>query len=427
MLRSGAPSELGLGEGVKADLATGARIAAIEPVLVSFRFPPEKVQAWSGGVLPGVTAGLVRVSTGSGEYGLGEAYVGNFAPLAFAEVIRHFSDAFLGGDPGDIVRLISTARGRALYWARYGLGASALSAIEMALWDLAGKLLGKPVYELLGGAVRESIPCYASGGMETSRERLASELAGYRAEGFRAAKVRIGYSADADREKLEFCRSVVGEGFRLAADCVQGSNPRPWTAEEAIAAARPLTGLGPLWLEEPCAADDIAGYRACRDALDIPIAGGETASSLTEILSFVTAEAVDVLQPDASHLGGIIPALTAARAAADHGIDVAMHAWGGGPCVMANLHVALTASNAVWMELPRNHNPFAERLLAQPLTIRDGGVARPTTPGLGVDLPQDLIDEYPYQPGCHYQFAERRALGSPFGANSNRELSPDGP
>jgi L-alanine-DL-glutamate epimerase-like enolase superfamily enzyme len=89
---------------------------------------------------------------------------------------------------------------------------------------------------------------------------------------------------------------------------------------------------------------------------------------------------------------------------------VAMHAWAGGPCVMSNLHVAIASPNAAWMEIPRNKNPFAELLLAEPLEIEQGTVAAPTLPGLGVELPGEVLDAYPYRPGCHYYFAERRSV-----------------
>ena len=349
------------------------------------------------------------MTTTDGIVGLGEAYVGNFVPEAFSALVHFFGAYVVGQDAGDILGIWRRCVGSSLYWGHVGLSLATLSAIEQALWDIAGKALSKPVYDLLAGdGAAATVGCYASGGMDGGDAVLGEELQGYRAEGFRAAKIRIGASVNSGVNKVRRARESIGADFGLAADLVQGSHPNPWTSDQAIAAMRPLEEFGLLWLEEPCAADDIAGYRECRRVMKTPIAGGETATSVHELLQFVVEEAVDVLQPDASHVGGVLAARAACLAAEDAGIDVAMHAWAGGACVMSNLHVALASRAVRWMEVPRNRNPFVELLMAEPLSIVDGELLAPAGAGMGVVLPGDATDRFPFVSGNHYHFEDRR-------------------
>jgi L-alanine-DL-glutamate epimerase-like enolase superfamily enzyme len=393
----------------RVDGAAGLRIADVEPVLLSHEYGAGREQSWSGGRLPGFTAGLVRIRTHDGLEGVGETYMGNFAPEVVAALVRYYREFLVGRDAADVAALWALCTARTRYWGRTGVSISTLSGIEAALWDLCGKATGKPVFELLGGAAHDGVRAYASGGMHGSHDELAAELGRYVAQGYTAAKIRIGVSPEADAAKTAAARAAVGTRAALAADAVQGSNPRPWTAREAIACGRELEAFGLAWFEEPCGATDIAGYVACRRALDIPIAGAETTTTVSEVQRFLDADALDVVQPDASHIGGVLEARRATALAEAHGADVAMHAWGAGPCVMANLHVALASPACRWMEVPTNPNPLVEELMVAPLELRDGRLAPPAAPGLGVTLTPEIEARYPYRPGCHYHFEERRA------------------
>jgi L-alanine-DL-glutamate epimerase-like enolase superfamily enzyme len=386
--------------------AEGLRVAEVEPVLLSHRYAEE--QSWSGGRLPGFTAGLVRVRSEDGLTGVGETYMGNFAPEVVLALVRYYSPFLVGRDASDIAGAWELCTARTRYWGRTGVSISVLSGIEAALWDLCGKAVGKPVVELLGGPAHDELSGYASGGMAGSLDELGAELAGYVERGFRAAKIRIGVSPEADDAKTEAARAALGPGLALAADAVQGSNPRPWSADEAIACGRRLERHDLAWFEEPCAATDIAGYAACRRALDIPIAGAESTTTVAELSRFLEADALDLAQPDASHIGGVLEARRAGALAEAHGVEVAMHAWGGGPCVMANVHAGFATPACRWLELPTNPNPLIEALLVEPLELDDGRLRAPRAPGLGVELTPELEERYPYQPGCHYHFQERR-------------------
>jgi L-alanine-DL-glutamate epimerase-like enolase superfamily enzyme len=385
-----------------------ARIVGVRPVLLSHGFAPHDRQDWSGGRLPGVTAGLVEITTDVGVTGIGETYAGCFAPDVVRAIVEFHAGPMLGRDPSRIAEIIGECRSRTHYWGRSGIAIATLSAIEAALWDLCGKLMGKPVVELLGGPRHDGIPRYSSGGMGSDNGVLQQEAVAVRESGYRALKIRTGVSPTHDRAKALAAKAGLGADVRLAVDAVQGSNPKPWSAAIAIEVGRGLEDLDLLWYEEPCAAWDVDGYAECRRALDIPIAGGESCTTLEEIARFLDADAVDVLQPDASWLGGLMPTLEAAAMAERAGVDVAVHTWGSGGSIMANYHAAFAMPNCRWLEYPTQPNPLITALMTDPLVVEDGLVRPPSAPGLGLTLRPGLEEAFPYRPEYRYHFEERR-------------------
>ena len=293
-------------------------VAEVEPLLLSHVYPAEDSQSWSGGTLPGITVALVRVTTTDGLHGIGETYLGNFAPDVHRALTRHFAPFVVGHDAADIDGFWTRCLSRNRYWARSGAPVTVLAAIESALLDVCGKAAAKPVHQLLGTA-HEALPRYASGGMDADLTRLGVEQAGYRDAGFLGTKIRAGVDAHADVEKTLATIEAVGPDVRVAVDAVQGSNPRPWTAAQAIEVGRLLEPFDLLWFEEPCGAEDVEGHRACRDALTIPVAGGETRTTIAEFDAMISAGAVDVIQPDAAWCG-IVPTVEVARRAERAGI-----------------------------------------------------------------------------------------------------------
>lgn len=170
--------------------ARGSRIAAVRPVFLSYTYPPDDAQSWSGGLLPGITAGLVEITADVGVTGVGETYAGVFAPEVVRAIVEYHTDTLIGRDPSEIDLLWRECRSRMLYWGRSGIAMATLSAIEAALWDLCGKLAHKPVVALLGGSRHESLPRYPSGGMGVDMARLWAEAAEVRGAGFCAMKIR---------------------------------------------------------------------------------------------------------------------------------------------------------------------------------------------------------------------------------------------
>lgn len=388
--------------------ARGMRIVAIDTVLLSHRFPEGAALVWSGGTLPGFTAGLVRITTDDGIVGLGESYAGFHAPEVMAAIVDFYRPLLLKRDPSDIKALWQLCYTRSLYWGRTGINVSVLSAIESALWDLCGKALNTPVHALLGGAQHESIRMYASGGMDQTDEKLTAEQRRHVASGYRATKIRIGHGPGDDEHKVALTRQAIGPAIALAADAVQGSNPQPWDAGTAIAVGRRLSKYDLAWFEEPCAADDVEGYRACRAALGIPIAGGETATTAKELITLIEEGCFDIAQPDAAHIGGLLQVLRVAGTAARRKVPLAMHVWGCGVGMLANYHSGFAAPTCEWLEHPAVNNPLRDALLAEPLSVVDGRVLPPASPGLGVRLTPEVEQEFAYVPGTQYRFGASR-------------------
>lgn len=283
------------------------------------------------------------------------------------------------------------------------MAAQVLSGLECAMWDLCGKALGVPAYRLLGGLAHDRLPRYASGGMDVGGvDSLLGEQRRLVDDGFLATKIRIGRDAESDFEKAASVRAVIGDKVGMAVDAVQGSNTEPWSAAQAIEVGRRLEPLGILWFEEPCTHGDVAGYAACRRALNIPIAGGETCATLEEFMPLFEAGALDIAQPDAAQTGGMLEVRKVGAAAARHGVNLAVHAWGSAPSVMANYHAGFATPNCAWLEYPLHGSPLVTELMVEPLRVIDGHVLPPTAPGLGVVLTPELEARYPYRPGHHY-------------------------
>jgi L-alanine-DL-glutamate epimerase-like enolase superfamily enzyme len=404
-VREGTPVTGGVGTVPE---ARGMRIASVETVLLSYAFPEGGGLVWSGGTLPGFTAGLVRLTTDDGLVGVGESYAGFFAPEVMSAIVDFYRPMLVGQDPSDIGALWQSCYTRSLYWGRTGINVSVLSAIESALWDLCGKAAGVPVHQLLGGAQHDSIRMYASGGMDQTDEELTVEQKLHVAQGYTASKIRIGHGADRDEHKVRVAREALGPGIALAADAVQGSNPAPWDAETAIEVGKRLEKYDLIWLEEPCAADDVEAHRAVRAAVNIPIAGGETSTTAQQIIDLIEQDCFGIAQPDATHIGGLLEVLRVAEVAAKREVPLAMHVWGCGIGMMANYHAGFASPTCEWLEHPAVGNPLRDALLAEPLTLVDGKILLPTAPGLGVSLTEEVEQQFAYVPGTRYRFGEGR-------------------
>ena len=372
------------------------KITRVEPVLLSSK--PAREIRWSGGVISTVHAALIQVHTDEGITGLGETYVGIFAPLAVKGIVEALEPLLIGEDPMNIAALYQRLVSKTLFWARVGAGISTIGAVEMALWDIAGKAVGKPVYELLGGAVHARLPLYASGGLEKPLEELVDEMRGYREEGLKAVKVRIGMDPARDLEKVRRVRDVIGEGMDLMVDAVQGHNPEPWTAAQAVRAGSALRELNLRWFEEPCAATDYAGYAHVRRHVSIPISGGESSTTIHEFRHFFDAGALDIAQPDVAHAGGIIECRKIATLAQSQGVEVAFHSWSSSVVLAGNYHLAFTLPNCKVLEYPTWGYPLRDALFVEPLQIEQGDLLPPSAPGLGVELRDEVREEFAFRP-----------------------------
>ncbi len=349
-------------------------------------------------------ASFIVVDTDEGMAGIGETYAGVYAPEAVRALVAQLGDDLIGHDPRDVTAIWDRMRLASYYWGRMGMTQSVIGGIEMACWDLKGKLLGQPVYELLGGKVHDAIPVYASGGNDKPFPDLENELLGYVAAGFKAVKIRINnLSHERIVEKVAFCREVLGDDIGLAADAAQGLDQSPWPVKTAIEIARSLEPYNLLWIEEPAEVTNYAGFAEIRRQIGIPVAGGETVTSLVEAESYLRAGALDIFQPDAALIGGIGVLRHVAQMCERHFIPIAIHSWSGGAGMMGTVHAAFASRNCSILELSTVPNPLRDEVLTEPLRLHDGTLAAPTAPGLGIHLPDDLEERYPYRPGSVYR------------------------
>ena len=288
---------------------------------------------------------VVEVFTDDGHVGLGNAAL---APQATKQVIDlYLKPLLIGQDPWDIERLWQHMYRKTMAFGRKGIGMVAISALDIALWDLLGKSAKQPVYRLLGGRTKTRIPVYASRLYTTELGELAAEAKRYKDEGYQAMKLRFGWGpADGARgmqrniELVRTVREAIGDGVDLMADAYMG-----WTLDYA---KRMLPLLEPFhlrWLEEPVIPDDIHGYAELKSYGRIPIAGGEHEFTLSGFRDLLEARALDYIQFDTNRVGGITQARKIAALAEAYSVPVIPHAG-----QMHNYHVVMASLNSPMAE-----------------------------------------------------------------------------
>jgi L-alanine-DL-glutamate epimerase-like enolase superfamily enzyme len=288
---------------------------------------------------------VVEAFTDDGRVGIGNAAL---APRVTKQVIDlYLKPLLVGADPWDVEFLWQHMYRRTLAFGRKGIGMAAISAVDLALWDLMGQSARQPVYRLLGGRTKPRIPVYASRLYSTPLEELAAEARRYKEDGFKAMKLRFGWGpvdgAEGMRRNVELVRTVretVGDGIDVMADAYMG-----WTLDYA---KRMLPLLEPFrlrWLEEPVVPDDIHGYAELKAYGRVPIAGGEHEFTLHGVRDLLEARAVDYVQIDVNRVGGLTQARKIAALAEAHGVPVVPHAG-----QMHNYHLVMASLNSPMAE-----------------------------------------------------------------------------
>jgi L-alanine-DL-glutamate epimerase-like enolase superfamily enzyme len=381
------------------------KIAKLEIIKLSQPYGREQAWRFSGGKVDVWNTVLVRLTAEDGTTGLGEISDGHFVPDA-AEALGTFCARMLGDlSVFDTTLLYDRLYKAGHYWGRRGLALGVISGIETACWDIQGKLAGQPVYRLLGGAYRRRIRTYASGGMEQSDTALADELKRHVDYGFTAVKVRGGYPDPArDEQVMAVAREAVGDQIDVAIDAGQGYVPRPWTIKRALEVVRRLAPYRPMWLEEPVRTDDVSGYAEVCAAADFPIAGGENLSGLVEARPLIDRRALDVIQADITHAGGIGETRRIADYAHAHGLPWAPHVFRSGVGFMAHLHLFTAQPNAMIFEYSRQAALRDELVIEMP-RFEAGHLHLVDQPGLGVQLTDEVLQRFAYRPGTEQWFA----------------------
>lgn len=341
---------------------------------------------------------LVEIVCGDGPTGWGEC----LGPArANAAVVETYAQMLVGMDPLETekiwVRLYNALRDQ----GQRGLAVTALSGIDIALWDIKGRHFGVPVSTLLGGRFRESVRAYATGSFRRDGvdrvEDNAREVAGHAADGFHAAKIKIGFGVEEDLRVIRAVREAVGPEMRLMIDANHG-----YDALEAVRLGRAAADCGIDWFEEPVIPEQLGAYRAVREGQPIPVAGGETWHARWGMKEPVETRCVDILQPDLAGCGGFTEARRIADMAALHGVRVVPHVWGTAVQIAAALQfVAAMVPDPPRvdpiepiLEFDRTPNPFRQAVAKAPIEHERGVVRIPDRPGLGIEIDRDALREF---------------------------------
>lgn len=346
----------------------------------------------SRGVVSERESTLVNVLLESGVVGLGETFG---PPTVMCRLVEE-TEAALVGLPVEEALPALVRFSNASYHRGTGLTTAALSGVDSAVWDALARTAGMSLAGLLGGRARSTVVPYASAGyvvpgddLSAFRSRLEEDAAG-----FPAAKIKIGVGLSADLERIQLAREVLGPGRELMVD-VNGN----YTVEEAESLCRELVDVRVVWLEEPLAPEDVSGLRRLRRH-GVRLATGESLFTRHPFRPLLVRRLVDVIQPDVTKVGGVSEMRALIEMARAWSVRVSPHVWGGGIALATSLqllaHVpdyphAAHVTSTPWLEFDRAENGLRDRLLTDPIVMRDGLVQVPDGPGIGVELDEDYV------------------------------------
>ena len=369
------------------------RIRDVEVVTLCFTYPPKKAFQFAGGLCTGRVTCLVKVHTDTGAVGLGSVY--SHPNLVRTVVEGQLRDFLVGKDPTNVERLWDRMYSLTRWYGRKGAAMSALGGVDMALWDLRGKAEGKPVYQLLG-AKRDRVKAYASALLwKDDPAELGEEARRHVANGYRAVKTRLGRNYEYDSAGVRILRKAVGPDVRIQVD----GNAR-YSLDQARRMLPEFREAGVFWLEEPFMPEDVDNYLALRPDLDgIPLAAGENDFGLQGFRELIDRKMVDIVQPDCCRAGGITECRRVGALAEKSGLRVAPHTWSDAVAMVGNMHVVASLSNSITVEMDQTGNPFIDDLLAAKLHVEEGEIAMPQSPGLGIELNDDVVERHTLPPG----------------------------
>lgn len=350
-------------------------------------------------------AAILRIETDDGLVGWGEGKnaagsAGSYGALV--HMLNHeIGPQLVGRDPADIaviwemlyngVRHETAAReGHAMpQLARRGITVAAISAVDIALWDILGKSLGQPVWRLIGGRKHHRMPAYASGGWAPA-DKIGEQLKSYIEQGgFKALKMRVGAMDGAPHvsaARVRAARAAIGPEIDLMVDA-HGT----YTVADARRFCQLVTDCDLAWFEEPVIADDKAGMAELRASVGIPVAAGESEATRYAFRDLALLRAADIFQPDPAFCGGISEAMKIAAIASAFNLRFAPHLWAGAPCFFAGLHLCAASPASFIIEYSLGANPMIHDLVEEKVEVRDGMIAIPEAPGLGFTISETFL------------------------------------
>lgn len=343
---------------------------------------------------------FVKVETDSGLYGWGEATL-EYKELTVQAAIHDLESYLIGKDPHNIEAFRHDCY-RDAYWRGGPVLMSALAGVEMALWDIKGKALGVPCYQLLGGKVRDSVPIYVNGWFspaktpdefaEKAKEVAAKKFLGCKWDPFGKAWQQISkHDLNSAMECIAKVAEVVGEDVQLL---IEGHGR--FDIPTAVKIGRRLEEFDIFWFEEPIPPDDKEGMKQVKDRIRVSIAAGERLYNRYEYRQFFELGCSDYIQPDISHAGGLFEMrMLGAEAEARH-IGFCPHNPSGPVANAATLQLAACVPNFVMLEMMMTDVPYRAEICDEDLTIKGGRMVIPDRPGIGIDLNEKELLKHPY-------------------------------
>lgn len=343
---------------------------------------------------------LVEIRTDDGIVGWGDCY----GPAAVNKTIVDtlLKPSVVGRDPFDVEVIWEALYNKVKDYGLTGMTISAISGVDIALWDIVGKACGKPVHKLIGGCFRDRVKAYATGLYFKDFDRLVEEAVeealGYKEQGFEAIKMKIGLGdPKLDVRRVAAVREAIGDDMLLMVDA-----NHCFTVPQAINLGRELERLGVHWFEEPISPEDIEGYVQVTRALDMAVAGGENEFTRYSFRHLIEKRAMDVIQPDVCAAGGITECKKIAALALAHWVELVPHAWGTAVGMAATLQFLAALPDCPpclrpippLLEYEQTFNPFRDELAFGPFAHDRGVVAIPSGPGLGIEIDRGIIERY---------------------------------
>ncbi|MFA9516110.1 mandelate racemase/muconate lactonizing enzyme family protein [Halopenitus sp. H-Gu1] len=381
-------------------------VRSIEAIPLSYALPDDRGFGGTRGITHSRAVTLLRLETADGAVGWGEA---SAPPQTVARAMEEVVAPYLEGrSPHDVETLTSDVYAGDYHMGRGPIVHSAVSAADIALWDLKGKEIGEPIHRLLGTADDdrfidgsdpvENVPYASTMYITEWGQDPAEPMEEALNEGFNAAKIKIGRGIDDDVERVKTARETLGEDAHIMVD--YNGNYRPKQAARAIEA---IEQYDITWAEEPIPPENESGYRELSRTTNVPLAAGEAHYSRFEFKRLIDDRTVDIVQPNLTHCGGLSEARFIGKLATTENVGIRPHVWNGAVGLAASLHFAASIPayphsgalpEPVLFEFDRSENPLRDELLEDPIEPDDGSVDLPSEPGLGITLDEAAVERY---------------------------------
>ncbi|KPL15584.1 MAG: mandelate racemase [Bacteroides sp. SM1_62] len=341
---------------------------------------------------------IIVVETDEGITGYGEV---DTAPLVGKAIVEAYmshgtcyglNQIVVGSDPFDYEQIWHDMWAMTYYYGRSGPVIHAMSGIDMAIWDIMGKAVGKPVHKLLGGTYTDKVRPYASALMPDTRDEVKTMVEKYASLGFTAIKFGwgpLGYNVRFDLELIETARETASDNMEIMIDI-----GKRYRLKQALQVARALEQMNICWLEEPLPAEDFIGYKRLTESTSMPIASGEEESGRLAFSRLIKESHIDIIQPDISRCGGLTEARKIATIAADNNVMLVPHAFKTGILVAASIQMIAAMPDTPFLEFSVTESAIRKELLVKPFIQKDGFVDVPQLPGLGIELNPEVIRKY---------------------------------